>query len=409
VIKVAVCTGCSLLCEDIEVALKTGGFDGVKNICRKGYSHFQTMWAERTKPVADGQEVSLEQAIGRAAEILKEAKRPLLYGWSNSSLEAQKVGIDLAKKLDATIDDTSSFCQGLLMERVLNGRIPTCTLDDVRNFADVSLFWGADPSNSHPRHLSRFAYYPRGDKRQKSYEEERTMIVVDVRRSSTAELSDLFFSIPPGGDAEFIAAMTAVLDGKIPKFGDKKRMIELGKVLKKTEFGAIFPGLGLVYSLGENINLLEELLERLNQVAPFKVIPMVGHYNMRGFNQLLLDQTGFINRVSFAGGEAAHGPEHSVIEAAKSCDAALVIGTDPLSSLPFGTARALSKVPLISIDPHRTLTTDAAQVVIPSAMYGLEAGGSALRMDGIKIEFEPFVESDLPSDEDILTRIMEAV
>jgi formylmethanofuran dehydrogenase subunit B len=122
------------------------------------------------------------------------------------------------------------------MERVLKGRVPTCTLDDVRNFADTSVFWGADPSNSHPRHLSRFAYYPRGEKRQKSYEEERTCIAVDVRKSATAKLCpNYYFRVPPGGDAEFIGALMAVLEGKIPKFGDKKRMIELGTVLRKTE------------------------------------------------------------------------------------------------------------------------------------------------------------------------------
>ncbi len=66
----------------------------------------------------------MDEAIGSAAEILKGAKRPLLYGWSNSTLEAQKVGIELARKLNATIDDTSSFCQGILMERVLKGRVP---------------------------------------------------------------------------------------------------------------------------------------------------------------------------------------------------------------------------------------------------------------------------------------------
>ena len=62
-------------------------------------------------------------------------------------------------------------------------------------------------SNSHPRHLSRFAYYPRGEKRQKSYEEERTCIAVDVRKSATAKLCpNYYFRVPPGGDAEFIGA-----------------------------------------------------------------------------------------------------------------------------------------------------------------------------------------------------------
>jgi len=405
-----VCTGCSLLCEDIELVLKDGAISQAKNLCRKGHGHFQALFTERTRPMIDGKEVSLDQAIGKAAEILKSARRPLLYGWSNSSLEAQAAGIDLARRLGATIDDTSSFCQGILMELVLMGKVPTCTLDDVRNYADTSVFWGADPSNSHPRLLSRFAYYPRGEKRQKSYEEERICIVVDVRKSATARLcSNYYFRVPPGQDAEFIESILAVLDGKIPRFGDKKRMIELGTVLRKTEYGVIFPGLGMVYSLHEKMDLLTRLVARLNEITTFKVIPMVGHYNMRGFNQLLLDETGFINRVSFQGGTAVHGPEQSVMAAAKSSDAALVIGADPLSALPFGTARSLAKTSLIAIDPRQSLTTDAARVVIPSAMYGLEAGGSSLRLDGVKIEFEPVFKSDNLSDEQILTRIKEAI
>ena len=50
-----------------------------------------------------------------------------------------------------------------------------------------------------------------------------------------------------------------------------------------------------------------------------------------------------------------------------------------MSELPFGVARRLAKMPLIAIDPRRSLTTDASKVVIPSAMYGLESGGSAIR------------------------------
>jgi len=405
----AVCTGCSLLCEDIELALKSGAIAGLKNICRKGSGHFHALFTERTKPTIDGQEVSLDQAVAEAAKILKEAKSPLLYGWSNSTLEAQKAGIDLARKLGGTIDDTSSFCQGRLMEMVLKGEIPTCTLDDVRNFADVVIFWGADPSNSHPRHLSRFSYYPRGEKRDKGYEEERNSIAIDVRKSDTARLCKYYFKVPPGGDAEFIAAVGDVLDGKVPKYGDKKKMIELGTVLRKAEFGVVFPGLGLVYSLGERMNLFSDLMAKLNGISTYKVVPMVGHYNMRGFNQLMLDETGFINQVSFKDGKISHGPEHSVVAASKSCDAALVIGSDPLSALPFGVAKSLARMPLIAIDPKRSLTTDAARVVIPSAIYGLEAGGSAIRMDGVKVQFEPVTASDLPTDEAILARIKEAI
>ena len=406
----AICTGCSLLCQDIEADVSDGRLSKAKNLCRKGHGHFQASFSERTFPMIGGKQVDLNQAIARAAEILRSAKSPLLFGWSNSTLEAQRVGISLAEKLGATIDDTSTFCQDSLMESILSGNLPSSTLDDVRNYADTSIFWGADPSNSHPRHLSRFSYYPRGEKRQKSYEEERTCLVVDVRMSATAALcKENLYRVSPGGDAEFIEAIISVLEGKIPRVGDKKKMIELGGLLKKTEWGAIFPGPGLVYSLQWNMEILERLLARLNEITVFKVVPMVGHFNTRGFYELLREKTGHVNRVSFKGGEIAHGPEQSVMTAAKSCDAALIVGSDPLSSLPFGTAQALARLPLIAIDPHRSLTTDAAEVVIPSAISGLEAGGTAVRTDGVKIEFEPIIEAGIPADEQILKRIMEAI
>jgi formylmethanofuran dehydrogenase subunit B len=406
----ATCTGCSLLCEDIEVNISDGKLSKVKNLCRKGHGHFQAAFCERTVPMIDGIKVDLDQAIARAAEILKEAKSPLLFGWSNSTLEAQRVGIGLAEKLGATIDDTSSFCQGSLMESILSGKIPSCTLDDVRNYADTSIFWGADPSSSHPRHLSRFSYYPRGEKRQKSYEEERSCIVVDVRMSATAALcKDNLFRVLPGSDAEFMEAVLSVLEGKIPRVGDKKKMIELGTLLKKTEWGVIFPGLGMVYSLQEKMEVFERLMAKLNEITTFKVVPMVGHFNMRGFNELLWDKTGYVNRISFKDGVIAHGPGQSVVAAAKTCDAALVVGSDPLSSLPSGTASAMARLPLVAIDPHRSLTTDAARVVIPVSISGLEAGGTAVRMDGVKIKFDPIMKTNLPTDEQILTRIMEAI
>lgn len=406
----AICTGCSLLCEDIEAACEKGQLSHVKNLCRKGHGHFQAAFTDRTLPMIDGKQVSLDEAIAKAAEILRKAKSPLLYGWSNSTLEAQASGIKLAEKIGASIDDTSSFCQGILMERILSGRIATCTLDDVRNYADTTIFWGSDPSSSHPRHLSRFSYYPRGEKRQKSYEEERTCIAVDVRRSATAHLcSNYYFRVAPGGDAKFLEAILAVLEGKIPRDVDKKKMIELSSILKKTEYGVIFPGLGMLYSLQDKMELFERLLARLNEITTFKVIPMVGHYNMRGFNELLREKTGFINRVSFKGGTAVHGQQNGVVAAARTCDASLVIGSDPLSALPFGIARALAHIPLVAIDPRRSLTTDAAKVVIPSALSGLEAAGTAVRMDGVRIKFEPILKTQQLSDEQIITKIMEAI
>jgi len=217
--------------------------------------------------------------------------------------------------------------------------------------------------------------------------------------------------VGPGEDVQFLEDILNVLEGKIPKFGDKKKMIELGSVLKKTEYGVIFPGRGIFQSLQGKMELFSDLMARLNEVTTFKAIPVAGGFNTRGFNQLLLDRTGYVKSVSFQqdNGKIIPRPEDSLAGAAKRADALLALGSDPLAELPVGVARALAKVPIVAIDSCRSITSDAAQVVIPSAISGLESGGTAIRTDGMKVSLEPFMKTDRLAEEQILTRIMEAM
>ena len=415
-----VCTGCALLCDDIEVVIDDNVITEVKTACRKGVSRIKGC-NEPMSPTVEGQQVDIDVAIGAAADILKNADSPLIFGLGNSTDGAQKKAIELAKHIGAILDDTSSFCQGPTLEAIFNKIIKSCTLDDVRNKADVIVYWGADPSNSHPRHLSKFSYFPRGQERQRGWEEDRTMITIDIRKSHTAKISgDKFHQIPLQADEEFIDALIDALSGKVPKVPfeyDPKRILELANILKNAKFGIIFVGLGLVYSL-DNMDPIVKLMDKLNELSNFHLIPMVGHYNMRGFNQNMFNETGHLNRVKFEKGNntnVVHGAEFSIVESLneKKVDAALIIGSDPLSSLPRAVADHLLNIPVITIDPCETFTSRKAKVTIPSALSGVECGGSAIRMDGEEVKFEPIVDvksqTIRPSDEEILTRIMEAL
>ncbi len=408
-----VCTGCGLLCDDIEVESEKNIINKVYTACRVGVAHMKKAKGE-TNFLINNKPVDEATAVREAASILKNAKNPLIFGLGTSTDETQKLAIELAKKTNATLDDTSSFCLGPLVEALLQDKLKTCTLEDIRNKADVIIFWGADPSDSHPRHLSKHSYFPRGSEKQKGWEEERTAIAIDVRKSHTAKIcGNYFFQIPPGGDTEFIDALIAALSGKLPKTSYKyppKKILELANILKGAKFGVIFAGLGLIYSL-EDLEPVFRLMKVLNEKANFHLVPMVGHYNMRGFNENLFAETGYVNRVKFEDGMVKHGPEYSVVESlkAKTVDAALIIGSDPLSSLPRSVSKNLLEIPVISIDPCETLTSKHAKVYINTAISGVESGGSATRMDGTKVSFKPVVETIHPSDEAILKKIMEAV
>jgi len=400
------CTGCALLCEDIEVVIENDRIKESRNACRRGAARLRGC-KNRLAPSFNKMQTDIDTAIKKAAEILKNAKSPMLFGWSNSTCEAQVKGIQLAKKLNASIDDTSSFCQGLLIERVLKKKFRTCSLEDVRNMADVLVYWGSDAQDSQPRHLSRFSVFPRGESRQRGYEEDRLAIAIDVRESNTAKIcKGHFYRIPLKGDREFILALMDALSGKVPKY-DAKRILELAGIMKKAEFGVLFAGIGLTYSIKEDIDILVSLADMLPN---FHVMPMVGHYNMRGFNEALFKETGFINRVKFEG-KPVHDNKYAVVEVlkAKSIDALLITGSDPLSSLPRSVLPHLSSIPVICIDPCVTLTSKIAAVTIPAAASGLECGGSAVRMDGKVIEMSKVVENSYLTDAQILTRLMEGL
>ncbi len=402
----ATCTGCGLLCDDIEVSVENGRIKETRNACRRGAARMRGC-VKRLNLSVDQKPASIENSIIKAAEILREAKMPMLFGWSNSTCEAQLKGIQLARKLNAIIDDTSSFCQGILIEKVLGKKFRTCLLEDIRDKADVLVYWGSDAQDSLPRHLSRFSYFPRGESRQRGYEEDRIAIAIDVRESNTAKIcKGHFYRIPLKGDRDFILALIDALSGKVPGY-EPKKMLELASILKKAEFGAIFVGIGLTYSIKEDFDILVKLADMLPN---FNIMPMVGPYNMRGFNEALFRETGFVNRTRFDG-KADHDNSYSLMEGLrnKSIDALLVIGSDPLSSLPHSLISHLANIPIICIDPCVTLASRIASVTIPCAYSGVECGGSAVRMDGKVIELTTVLKTSYPSDEELLRRLTEAL
>ena len=63
---------------------------------------------------------------------------------------------------------------------------------------------------------------------------------------------------------------------------------------------------------------------------------------------------------------------------------------------------------MITIDPHETPTTMISKVVIPTALVGIEAEGSAYRMDAVPLRLKKLVDPppNILSDEEVLKMIL---
>jgi formylmethanofuran dehydrogenase subunit B len=418
VVKGVTCPFCGVTCDDLEVHVVDGKIKEVKNACVLGkdtFLHFLEGWAT---PRIRGKAATVDECIDAAAAILAEARYPLIYGLDSTELGAQRKAIELADLIGANIDHTSSVCHAPSLQAVQTVGISSCTVGEVKNRADLVIFWGCNPAEAHPRHPSRYSVTPKGLFTPRG-KKDRMVINVDVRPTPTTRMADAFIQIRPNSDYEIFSALRALLKGHA--IGREEvggvAMDEWRTLLEKmtaSKFGILYWGMGLTMTRGKYLNVvaLLKLIQELNQYTKFVAAPMRGHGNVVGMAQVLTWQTGYPFAVNMSRGYPRFNPgEYSVADllAHQEVDAALIIAADAIGNFPAPMAEYLKSIPMIAIDPKESETTKAATVVIPAAQAGIAAGGMAYRMDHIPLVMKKVVDSPYPSDREILERIIAKV
>ena len=154
----------------------------------------------------EGKPASRDDAIRFAAKLLCEADYPLVYGLGTVTCETQRAAVELAESLGAALDTHTSRTHGPnKIAAQLMGKV-TCTLGEVRNRAVFVLYWGCNPVETHPRHLTRYSYTPKG-RLIPNGRKDRKLVVVDVRPTATSRVADRFLPIPPGRDFEVLTVL----------------------------------------------------------------------------------------------------------------------------------------------------------------------------------------------------------
>ena len=359
VVENVTCKFCGCLCDDITVEIDHQRILKAKKACPNGRGMFLHYDPAFRKPWLDGREVEWDQAVSAAADILTEADNPLIYGLSSTSTEAQRKAVELADRLGATIDSTSSVCHFPTTLAVQAVGEATCTLGEVKDRADLVIFWGCNPLVSHIRHFTRYSVKAKGMLTPHG-RKDRTVVVLDVRQTETARAADLFLQIQPGTDYEVLASLRAIIKGRDPEYDagglDPAQLRELARMMTNCRYGVVFYGMGLTMTEGRGYNVAElfTLGAELNGYNRFSVMPMRGHGNVAGADQVITWLSGYPTAVSFARGYPQYGPgEFTTVDilARGEADAALIVASDPLAHLPRKAAQHLGRIPMILMAP----------------------------------------------------------
>lgn len=423
IIPDATCTFCGCVCDDMVLTVDVAQHRITKsqNACILGKAWFKEHGIEE-RPFArvDGRDTSTEEGIAAAARILAEARYPVIYGLSDTTCEAQRVAVSLADMLGGMVDTTTSVCHGPSGIAFQGVGESTASLGEIRNRADLVIFWGGNPAEAHPRLFSRYAVTPKG-MHVPNGRKDRTVVLVDVRRTQSTPVADIFVQVKPRTDFEVLWALRALVRGRKVDPGIEQTtgvplatLEDLVDRMKRCSFGALLFGMGLTMNRGRHFNAgaLLALATDLNAFTHFVAAPVRGHGNVTGADNVVSWQTGYPFGINFSRGYPRFNPgEWTAVDllARGEADAALIIASDPAANFPKAAIEHLKRIPVITLDPKATVTSELARVAFTTATYGINVPGTVYRMDNVPITLRPAFESPYPSDEAVLLGIREQV
>ena len=389
------CLGCGCTCDDIEVVVASDRIVDARNACQLGRRWF----GDGHVPAAirvDGADVDLEQAVGLAATTLCGAARPLVYLAPGLSCEAQREAVGIADLLRARLDSVTSATVLLGTLATQEHGYAAATLGELRNRADVLLFWGIDLEARYPRFASRYAPGPAGvfvpDGRR-----SRTVIAVDIGQATATVDSDVRVAIAPADELATLTALEACVRShdastNFALLGERPRNTarELAMALLAARYTA------LVYDAEPDdrsarttarFEALASLGQALNDHTRCAALALRAGGNRSGADSVLVAQTGYPCAIDFARGSPRYVPHAgTALDALRDhdVDAALVAG-DP-TGIPSDVAASLSNVRTAVIGPHAsTAGWGDRGVIIDTGIDGIHVSGTAVRTDEVPL------------------------
>jgi formylmethanofuran dehydrogenase subunit B len=404
------CLGCGCACDDIDVRTQGGRILEARRACELGVTWF----GDGRVPARvrlQGHDVTTTEALDAAAALLAGAARPLVYLAPEISCEAQRQGVAVADLLRARLDSvTSATASNSVLAAQERGRA-SATLGEIRNRADVLVFWGVDPALRYPRYGSRYAPEPAGihvaDGRR-----SRTVVAVDVGDARGPADADVRIAVPPGDEIATLTTLAAMLSPPASwplGPGPWALGLPLAQTLRTARYAVIVADAeqGTTSDSGRASALIA-LAQALNGPARGALSTLRAGGNRSGADAVMSSQTGYPVAVDFSRGYPRYRPLDGGAAACLArgeVDAVLILGAP--ARIPANLLEMLARAPAVAIGPRASESAFAARgCVVDTGIAGIHDAGTAMRMDDVPLPLRQVI-SGPPAAADIVGALVE--
>ena len=392
------CAGCALLCDDVLIE-RSG--DGLRLLprCDLGAEWF----AERVAGAQDapaatirGEPADVVTALTRAAELLRAARRPLLYGFDESTVDDARAAVALADRLGALVATGALTADWPGAPAVPLRGASTATLGEIRDRSRVVVIWREDPEVTHPRLFQRLGF---GDGSNSRPGADRTLVVVDDRDTATARRAEVHLRWPRERDLEALTTLHVMQRKLQARPSDLEG--QLGELLDR--IGAV-PHAAFVHGAqlsdgagGQRRALaLHELVRELSHDLHVVTLALPAAAGTRSAQDVLAWQTGYSENVDLASGHPELVTATESLPVGEGVDVSLCVegAGDELGD--GVTQIALASRPMQGVE-----------VSIRTAAAGVACTGTAHRLDGVPLTLQAPEPGDAPTAAVLLARLLE--
>lgn len=336
----------------------------------------------------DGVPVALEDAVTAAADVLVRARLPLVYGLVETTVEAQRLAVEIADLTGGAVDIAASAGHEASLLAFQRIGLLTATLGEVRTRADLVVFWGIDPDAREPgfreRYLARAADSP-----------ARVRVAVDIGKARGPDEADERIAIPAAAEFEALWALRAMVRERRV---DAERLESLGLSpdllrplawrLAACRYGVIFHDADPPPERRDPLRALAlgALVGDANERARVRLIGIRMPGNPVGAEAVLTWQTGYPCAIHFGRGYPRYGPGEftgAALLTQGGADAVLLVGVNPDRHLTPEERERLGEIPTIVIGP--AARAEGARVAVVTAPLE-ETPGCVYRMDGVPLQ-----------------------
>ena len=404
-----VCPFCGLGCDDLTVKAGRSGLTVVSTDCpiaRDGFGRTNPAQTNLTGPPrVGGNVVALDAAVQAAAEALGASRAPLIAGLA-TDVDGVRAALVLAERVGAVVDHVHS--EGLYRNLAVLQRTGwiTTTFAELRNRCDLLLVAGPDPAAFHPR------LYERWVASRPAFQEAPTREVVflcgEPQEGTRTALENVSVTVVPG-DAARVGEAAAALSAALADPSHAAAGIgALAERLRRARYAVVaWAAAGFA---GPHADLTVERLVRLvqdvNRHTRCAGLPLTGHDNVVGANQVCTWQLGVPLRASLAGGAPLHDPYRFAWE--RFMDTAdLVLWISAFR--PEVPAFPADK-PVIALAPPGTAFAAEPAVFIPVGTPGIDHAAHVFRGDTVvAVRTGRLIDRGLPDTAAVLRTIADAL